>query len=158
VASTVEPNGTSRLLSDSRLAFGLGNLARHRALRRVFGTPEAEDNLVTLIALALLATAVRQSLRRVTLRRGDWLLGSAALREGLGAVAGPDSREPQVSTLIMAAVVARRASPEFIKSLLGAPMHSMVGGFRHRYGYLVDPGHWRARNAQRRKARAESGA
>jgi hypothetical protein len=26
----------------------------------------------------------------------------------------------------------------------------MTTGFHHRYGYLVDPGHWRERRARRR--------
>jgi hypothetical protein len=90
---------------------------------------------------------------------GDLLIGAALLREALWDVAGPASREATplgVLLIIAFAGGAARRALHRSSHHVGGISHRMTVGFHHRYGYLVDPGHWRARRAQRAKAKTSS--
>jgi hypothetical protein len=152
-----EFGGARLLLSDMRTAFLLVNHARHRTIARLFGVSSDQANLLTLVAALTLAEAVHEKVERLLSAPsvpslGDGLLASASLRELLAGVAGPPAHEtPLSSTLLMIAVVGGTAGPAGLKSLraIKASSHRMAVGFHHRYGYIVDPGHWRQRRAQR---------
>jgi len=152
--------GGRLLLTDMRVAWLLLNEARYRAIERLFGLPRDQANLATLIALLVLAQAVHEKAAPV-LRAppapsaADAALGAAALRELFYDVAGPSSREtPLFATLVTIAVLGGLARPVVRASVhaIRGSSHASVARFRHRYGYVVDPGQWRARRAQRRAA------
>ena len=91
--------------------------------------------------------------------RADVLIGTAAARESLRAIGGPQAAEvPLFGTLLTFALIARPARHAVGRAVHGVTgsMHKATGGFRHRYGYLVDPGHLRERRAERRSARREA--
>jgi hypothetical protein len=149
--------GGARLLADARVAFLLINYARLRAVARLFGVGPEQANLLTAVALLTLAETSRRKIRAMMEGPAlpsleDGLLGGAMLREALGGVAGLSGRDaPQPATLLMLAVVGGLAAPTLFKSIRGvrATTHRTTVAFHHRYGYLVDPGHWRARHAAR---------
>lgn len=154
--------GDRLLLSDVRLAFMLMNRARHLAITRLLGPlPRDQQNLVTLVvALALTQTAhdrFGRLMRGPALPpAGDNLLVGGLLRDGLLRVAGSPAREtPFAGGLLVLAIVGGAAGPSASKSLraIRASSRGATSGFHHRYGYLVDPGHWRERRAARRLAR-----
>lgn len=150
------------LVGDARTAWLLFNHARHEAIHRVFGLPPEQDNVLTLLALGLMAGAVHKGYRR--LMEGppfpigaDWALGGAGLSEAAAGVAGPASRKaPMLGTLLLAAMAAGAARPLLRKTLGGLSRgeRQVSFDFHRRYGYLVDPGHWRQRRAERRRAQA----
>jgi hypothetical protein len=152
--------GSRRLLSDMRTTFLLVDEARHRTIARLFAIPKDQENLLTLVVALMLAEAASEKLNRFRSMPGvpslgDGLLGLGSLREVLCGVAGPASREtPTTAILLMGAVLAGGAGPAVVKSLHGlrSSSHRASVGFHHRYGYLVDPGHWRQRRANRRDA------
>jgi hypothetical protein len=154
--------GATLLFSDARLAFMFCNEARYRTLARVFGVPRDQANIATLIA-ALLAADAAHGVGKWVLRPGpaptaaDGVLGGAALRELLCRVAGPGAREtPLLATLLTIAVVggtARRVAGRSGRAIRSSS-HLADVQFHKRYGYLIDPGHWRQRRAERRNAQA----
>src|SRR5947209_8432796 len=105
------------LLRDVRTTYLLVNHARHQAVHRVFGLPPEQDNVLTLIALSLLASAVHDGYRRVAdapgvPSGGDLLLGGASLSEAMTGIAGPSSRKaPMLGMLLLAALLAGGARP-----------------------------------------------
>jgi hypothetical protein len=148
----------TQLLVDMRVAFILVNDARLRVLTRLFGTTQDEANLVTLMALLVAGQAARARLQRLPHFRfppaGDVMLFSGSAREVARSVAGPTiSQQPAALTLISMALMygpTRRAIPKALLAASGAG-ERLTFGFRHRYGYLVDPGQRRARRAQQRR-------
>lgn len=155
-----EFGGGRLLLSDMRLAFLLTNQARLRTIARLFGIPPDQANLLTLVGAITLATAAQARVQRLlkgpplpTMGGGLWA-GSWA-RELMFGVAGlPPGETPLPGNLLMIAVVAGAAGPVAIKSLrtIRSSSHRAALDFHHRYGYIVDPGHWRQRRARRAEA------
>jgi hypothetical protein len=164
--SASDVDGARLFVSDMTTAFLLVNDARHRAIERLLGVPRDQANVATLIAALIVAQAAQDHARRVfrapaTPAAGDMLLGTATARELLRGMAGPTSREtPLLGTLLALAVLGGPAFRAARGSLHGIRTSSRRAnaGFRHRYGYLVDPGHLRERRARRRRARAPSAA
>lgn len=155
------PGGGQLLLADMRVASMLANHARHRAVARTFGVSRDQANLATLIAVLLVADKTSDRLTRMlraqeTPSMGEGLLFGASLRAGLGAIVGPPARDaPMFGILVSAAVLGTTLGPTVVKSIHGVTTysHRMALGFHHRYGYVVDPGHWREQRARRRAAR-----
>jgi len=156
--SVQEPGGVNLLLSDIRFAFLLANEARHRALERAFGIQRDQANFVTLVAALLVLESMQdRTSKAFTSGRppsaGEMALGTTAAREALYAVAGPAAREgPLFASLVMLAVAGAAIRPVVGRSLRGIRASSRARNikFRQRYGYIVDPGHWRERRMQRR--------
>ncbi|MBV8958575.1 MAG: hypothetical protein JO087_07390 [Actinobacteria bacterium] len=138
------------------MAFLLFNHTRLRVVARLFGIGPEQANLVTAIAILTLAETMRRKVR--ALMEGpilpayeDGLVGGAVLRELLGGMAGLSTRDtPQPATLLTVAVVSGLAAPTAVKSIrsVKATTHRASIAFHHRYGYLIDPGHWRQRHAE----------
>lgn len=110
--------GAGRLfVSDSRLAIGSLNYARHRALHRVFGVSRTEANLLTFVlALGVAGPASRAAHQVVRAPRGlssaGTAMGGFTLREAVLGVAGPGVREvPLVGTLLAVALIGGLAVP-----------------------------------------------
>jgi hypothetical protein len=148
-------SGARLLVRDVRIATLLLNDARYRAFQRVFAVERRDVNLVTLIALLLMADKTQSTTRRLRGGRGPTLaedfMGFGIAREALCRVAGPTSRDtPLLSTLLAIAVIggAARSGLHGVRD----SGHQADVAFHHRYGYLIDPGHWRQRRAQRRTA------
>jgi hypothetical protein len=138
-----------------RIASLLLNDARYRAFQRVFAVQRKDVNLVTLIALLIMAEKTQATSRKLRSRRGPTLtedfMGFGIVREALCRVAGPDSRDtPLLSTLLAIAVIGG-AARSGLHGVRGSGHRADVA-FHDRYGYLIDPGHWRRRRADRRKA------
>lgn len=157
-----ESHGGALLLSDFETTVSLLNYGRRAAIARLFGLNGQDANIATFIGLLLLAQATRERVQRMarasTPSGSDALLGLASAREVVFSVAGPSSRDtPGLGMLIIIAVLGASAGPAISRSLRGmrGASHRMSGGFHHRYGYLVDPGHWRRRRAQMRAALAQ---
>jgi hypothetical protein len=157
-----EFGGESLLISDVRIALMLVNAARRTIVDRMFGVDEDQRNLLTLIAVLMMAGAVHDRAHRL-LRvpagptRGDWILGDGLFQELLCSIAGPTSREPPIlGTLLASAVVVGAVRPALVKSAdaLAGSSRRTSAHFHHRYGYLIDPGHWRGKRAQWRARRS----
>jgi hypothetical protein len=150
------------LISDLRVAFLLANHARYRAITRLFGVSPDQVNLMTLIVILLVADKAYDGMTRVVRvpgapSLGDGLLAGGALRESARAIAGPAARDtPLLGVLVMAALLGNTVRPAVAKSIheIRTSSHRMALGFHHRYGYIVDPGHWRERRARRQEVRA----
>lgn len=159
-----EFGGGRLLLSDMRLAFLLMNDARNRAAARLFAVPQEQANLVTLVAVAMLAETGHRKLQRLlnvpsVPSSGEGLMAAAAMRELAWNVAGPPARDMPLSGLLLAiAIVGGTATPAALKSLraVRAFAHRTNVGFHRRYGYIVDAGHWRQRHAQRHSGEIEA--
>jgi hypothetical protein len=155
-----ESGGTRALAQDTRVVFALANEARYRLLASVLGATREQANVATFVVALLIGHHLHEAWRRITGPLVDPvndLLGAAVLREGLGSAAGPTIRDdPQLATLLLAAVILRWRFPVAVKAMRGMreAAHRLDADFRHRYGYLVDVGHRRARHyeAQARKA------
>lgn len=158
-ATTMPPHvpssgGAIRLASDLRLTFALLNEARYRALASAFGCSRSQANLATLVGALALLEAMGHTWRRLmslpvvpTLPEG--MFASAALRQLVTAITGPTIGDsPQLGPLLVVAFVGTAAGPTVIRSLRGVKNASarLDHAFRHRYGYLVDPGHRRQRH------------
>jgi hypothetical protein len=147
------------LLADTRTALLLANEARHRAVQRVFGLSPEQDNVLTLLALGLMASAMHDAYRKVMEgppfpTGADLALGGASASELMLGVAGPPSRKgPLLGALLLGALLAGGARPVLRRSLAGlvGEERKLSFDFHRRYGYLVDPGHWRQRRAERRQ-------
>jgi hypothetical protein len=151
---TVRESGGGRALArDMRLALLLGNEMRHRALARVFGTSREQANLITFLAALTLMQAASDRWRRMVSgphapSLGDDVLATASLRELLSGVAGlPSNESSQLGTLLALVFLGGLGGPSIARSVRGVRAGSarLDRGFRHRYGYLVDPGHLRRR-------------
>jgi hypothetical protein len=155
-------DGRRLFLSDLRVAFLLANHARHRAVARLFGVSEDQANMVTLIALLMVADKAYAGITRVVRvpappSWGDGLLVGGAVRASARGIVGPAASDtPLLGVLVVAAVVGTTLRPAVAKSIheIRTSSHRMALGFHHRYGYLVDPGHWRERRARDHAARA----
>jgi hypothetical protein len=151
-----EAAGARLLATDLRVATLLLNDARYRTFQRVFAVERRDVNLVTLIGLLVLAEKTQATTRSLRGRRGPTMaedfMGFGIVREALCRVAGPSSRDtPLLSTLLAIAVIGG-AARSGLHGVRGSGHRADVA-FHHRYGYLIDPGHWRRRRAQRRAAR-----
>ena len=155
--SSVQPQVTgARLLArDVGVVTLLLNDARHRTFQRVFAVERNDVNLMTLIVLLVTAERMQAASRKVRSGRGPTLaedfMGFGIIREALCRVAGPDARDtPALASLLAIAVIGATARSG-LRGMRGSG-HSADVAFHKRYGYLVDPGHWRQRRAQRRTA------
>ncbi len=152
-----QATGATLLLSDVRTAWVLVDELRYRALARLFGVSRSQANLVTIVGISMLAEAVHdravQVLTAPIAPTGmDGVLFVAGARGLLREVAGPPSAAiPGAAALMAFAVVGGHLGPSLASSLREARERSrrMSAGFHRRYGYLVDPGHWRERRARR---------
>lgn len=155
--------GARVLRTDVRVAALLGNYARRRTIARMFGASPEQANLVTMVAVLAIAQATSEYIQRLAAgppvpSATEGLFVSASLKELLSSVAGPPSREtPSAGTLLALALVGGTAGPAVFRSTRAARSASrrMATGFHHRYGYLVDPGHWRQQRALRRARGAQ---
>ena len=152
-----EEFGDSRLLvSDLRVAFLLINNVRLRGIARLFGVGPEQANLLTFVVALWLAQGAHLQVKRLAKppplpSSGDGLLVGGSVQELVGWVVGPPVRDtPTLGLLLMLAVVGGTAGPTAVKSLraVRAGSHRASLAFHHRYGFLVDPGHWRARRAR----------
>jgi hypothetical protein len=159
-------DGAVLLVSDVRVANLFAQEARNRTIDRLFGLPKDQAALASLIALLALAQAVHDKGQQALRAPGgpslaDGLIGGSVVREVVYGVAGPSAREtPLFGTLLTIAILGGAARPGLVKTLHAARARSqkMNLTFRHRYGYVIDPGHWRERRAQRRRAQAADSA
>lgn len=161
-ARLADEAGSGRLLlSDIRTAWLIANEARHRIISQLFGIPREQENLLTLVAALMMAEAIRERLHRLNEipgvpSFGDAMLEASSVNEVLCAIAGPASRQtPMVGALIALAMLGHGARPGVARALhgLSGSAHGGAVHFHHRYGYLVDPGHWRRRRAMKRGER-----
>jgi hypothetical protein len=112
-----EFGGARLLVSDTRVAFMLVNEARYRTVDRLFGVTREQSNLLTLIALGMLARAAHDQAVRVFKgpggpTRADAAMGAGLLRESLYGIAGPASRTtPYFGALVAIALLGRRSHP-----------------------------------------------
>lgn len=148
-------SGARLLARDVGVVTLLLNDVRHRTFQRVFAVERNDVNLMTLIVLLVTAERMQATSRKVRAGRGPTLaedfMGFGILREALCRVAGPDARDtPALASLLAIAVIGATARSG-LHGLRGSG-HSADVAFHKRYGYLVDPGHWRQRRAQRREA------
>jgi hypothetical protein len=147
--------GARLLARDVGVATLLLNDARHRAFQRVFAVDKTDVNLVTLIVLLVTAERMQATSRRVRASRGPTLaedfMGFGIVREALCRVAGPNARDTPLLASLLAIAVIGGTVRSGLHGLRGSG-HSADVAFHKRYGYLVDPGHWRQRRAQRREA------
>jgi hypothetical protein len=157
--SAQQPGGAQLLFTDARMAFMLMNHARKRAVIRVFGVSPENVNIVTAIAMLVIADGAHKAVTRLSTSgrptQSDALLAGGTVRAVVGMVAGAAVDEtPGLGTLITIALVGHAARVTAGKSLraLRTSSHRLAVGFHHRYGYLIDPGHWREDRARRREA------
>jgi hypothetical protein len=149
-------SGGRLLATDVRVATLLLNDARYRAFQRVFAIERKDVNLVSLIALLLMAEKAHTAGRKVRSSRGPTMaedfMGFGIIREALCRVAGPDARDTPLLSSLLAIAVIGGAAHSGLRGIRGSGHRADVA-FHHRYGYLIDPGHWRQRRAQRREAK-----
>ena len=149
------PSGAQLLVTDTRTALLLLDHARKRAVVRAFGVSPENANVVTAVGLVLIADAAHQTIGRLLGSAkapppGDGLLAAASIRALVGAVVGPAIDEtPGLGALIALALVGHAIRPTAARSLnaFRTGSHRLGVHFHHRYGYLVDPGHWREQRA-----------
>ena len=151
---TSQVSGARLLARDVGTVTLLLNDVRHRTFQRVFAVERRDVNLLTLIVLLVMAEQMQDTSRQVKAGRGPTLaedfMGFGIIREALCTVAGPDSRDtPLLATLLAIAVIGGTVRSG-LHGLRGSG-HSADVAFHKRYGYLIDPGHWRQRRAQRRE-------
>ncbi len=144
VAHGEEISGTRLLRTDIRMACMLLNEARHRTIQGVFGVSRDQSNLVTLIALGVLAQGTHHHAVRVLKAPGprpaDAVLGTAVLKELVHGIAGPDSKDtPLIGTLVAIAVLGRLSRPVFEDSFraIRASARRTRAIFGQRYGHAA---------------------
>src|SRR5436309_4027895 len=102
-------SGGRLLATDVRVAALLLNDARYRAFQRLFAIDRDQVNLVTFIALLVLAQKTEATSHRIRSQRGPTMaedfMGFAVVREALRRVAGPSSDTPLLGTLLAVAVI-----------------------------------------------------
>ena len=112
-------------LSDSRLALGVLNYARHLVLRRYFGVSREQANLLSFILTLGMAEGTLRTTRRMLrgpfpLSRDDALIGRYLVREGGLSIAWPGAREvPLFGTLLAFGMLGGLAVPEVRRALRG---------------------------------------
>lgn len=150
--------GADQLLGDVRVAALLAREARDRAMRRLFGVSKDQAGLANLIALLVAAQATYGAGKRLFGPDGppttaDGMLLGATARELVYRAAGlPADGPPLLGTLLVAAcgvIATRRIATRSQRSIRASSSRANVR-FHHRYGYLVDVGHWREHRATRR--------
>jgi hypothetical protein len=145
--------GLELLEGDIGTTLVLIGCGRRFVIQQLFGTPESQDNLVTLVGLSLLVHAIHEKAHRVhavSAKRlsADWILGAASAREALYGLAGPGLRgTPWLGTLLLLAVAGKTAPRALFSGARGVrtSLRRMTVGFNHRYGHLVDPARGRPR-------------
>lgn len=152
--------GADQLLADARVAALLGREARDRAMARLLGVSKDQAGLAGMIALLLAGQTVYGAGKRLfgpdgPPTAGDGMLVAATARELVFRAAGlPADGTPLLGTLLVAAVAvtaARRVGARSGRAIRASSSRTNVR-FHHRYGYLIDPGHWREHRAIRRLA------
>jgi hypothetical protein len=156
--------GLNLLLADMRVTYLVLNEFRYRALDHLFGSKREQANLLTLVAASLVARGMHDRTataarvvkpRRLPTPLEAVLLVAGAqglLEEMLGETATDEV--PGAAALLAVALLGRFLTPVPARMLhrFETLSSQMTTGFHHRYGYLVDPGHWRERRARRRSA------
>jgi hypothetical protein len=150
-------SGAQLLVSDIRTAWLLLNAARYRALERVFGVTGEQANLLTFVALLMLAEGGFERTHRLLDDAGppsvaDSVLGVATVRAFGQMIAGPTSREtPLFGTLVTIAVVGSFLRPALVRGSREFAQFSYQAreAFSHRYA--SDRRRW-LRRASRRVA------
>jgi hypothetical protein len=150
--------GGNLLLSDLRTGYLLLNELRYRTIVRTFGVTRQQANLVTLVGVSMLSQALADRAARLMRITGppmamDGALTVAGLRGVVCQVAGvPSAEVPWGGTLLAMGILGGAFAPTLTRALRGLRTDSLrlSTDFHHRYGYLVDPGHRRARRAQKR--------
>lgn len=149
-------SGGRLLATDLRIATLVLNDVRYRLFQRLFAVERNEVNLISLIALLLLAERTQTTGRRIRSQRGPTMaqnfMGFGIIREALCRVAGPDSRDTPLLSSLLAIAVIGGAARSGLHGVRGSG-HQADVAFHHRYGYLIDPGHWRQHRANRRNGR-----
>jgi hypothetical protein len=154
--------GRTLFLADVRTAYLMVNEARYRAVQGMFRVPRDQVNIITVIVALVLADGLRDRVQRwMKPITGpsvvESLLGAAVMSEVLSGVAGAARDEAQEWGPLLAMALVGAAAAAVARTPANAVRTSMRqfdAGFRNRYGYLVDPGHWRQRRAQRRTSQA----
>lgn len=139
-----EEYGVRLLRTDLRIGLYLLDNARARAAARVFGVPEDQSMLVSVIAAGVLAHAVHSRAKRLFVGPGgptvaDATIGLAVLREATHLITGDQYKDtPIFGSLVALAVtgslvrpLARETARRF-KDVSGQART----GFDHRYGHL----------------------
>ena len=152
-----EVGGARFLVSDVRVALLLLDEARYRVVNRLFGVDRDHSWEVTLIALAVLASAAHDKSDQMLKGPGgptrtDMAFGVAGLRELLARISGPPSQDtPLLTTLVTIAVVGAVARPMLTRAAhrIRTSTHDARASFNHRYGHLLP---MPAAGHQRRKA------
>ena len=140
-----EVGGARLLVSDVRVALLLLDEARYRVVNRLFGVDRDHSWEVTLIALAVLASAAHEKSDQMLKGPGgpsrtDVAFGVVGLRELLARISGPPSQDtPLFSTLVTIAVVGAVARPILSRAAhrIRASSHDVRASFNHRYGHLL---------------------
>jgi hypothetical protein len=146
--------GGGRLLAaDLRVVSLFADEARRSALQRLLGIPKADPSaLVTLIALATAAEAIRRGMEGVSSPSRPspigLMTGVGVAKEVAYGIAGPAAREtPYFGTLLVWAIIGTSTRFVVKKSLRGvrSVSHEARREFDHRYGHLIRPNRRRRR-------------
>lgn len=148
-------SGGRLLATDLRIATFVVNDARYRLFQRLFAVERNQVNLITLVALVIMAERAQTTGRKLRGQRGPTMaenfMGFGIVREALCHVAGPEARDTPLLSALLAIAVIGGAARSGLRGLRGSG-HQADVAFHHRYGYLIDPGHWRQQRATRRSA------
>jgi hypothetical protein len=145
-AMTLEDVGGARLLvSDARVALLLLDEARYRVVNRLFGVDRDHSWPVTLIALAVLASAAHEKSDQMLKGPGgptrtDIAFGAVGLRALVARISGPPSQDtPLVATLVTIAVIGAVARPGLSRAAhrIRTSSHHAKASFNQRYGHLL---------------------
>jgi hypothetical protein len=142
----LEDLGGARLLvSDVRVALLLLDEARYRTVKWLFGVSRDQSWPVTLIALAMLASAAHDKSEQMLTgpggpTRADLALGAVGLRELLVGIPGRSSQDTRlVATLVAIAMAGAVVRPGLSRTIHGfrTATHRVRQSFNHRYGSLL---------------------
>ena len=137
--------GTGLLITDARVGALVLSEERRRLMARMFGVPHDATGLVTLIAIGLLAHAMREEAARALARAalpslGDTTIAASVVREAGYRVAGESSREVQSFGVLLGMVAAATVSRPALRAAsdgVKAASQRTRTAFDHRYGHLV---------------------
>lgn len=145
---------------DARIALALLNEARYRNLERYLGISKDQANIATLILLMIAGERAQHYAKRmlagvkIPLAHSvdDLVVFHGSVRGLLLEATGLDRENPPlffgpVIALVFVTPPARRLLRKSIHSIRD-PLHRAAVSFHGRYGYLVDPGHWREQRAR----------